>query len=104
VKQRVQPETCGFAELLIDCEEYRALRAELVGMLREGSACNSLSRIKRRIGSPRRRAKRRSSVRQATLVACVAPWGNGKLQGAGRDRVYFTRSTTPLSSWPMACH
>ncbi len=30
------PKTRTFAELLIDCEEDRALRAELIGMLREG--------------------------------------------------------------------
>jgi hypothetical protein len=29
------PETRAFAELLIDCEEDRMLRAVLVGMLRE---------------------------------------------------------------------
>ena len=29
------PESRAFAELLIDCEEDRALRAVLVGMLRE---------------------------------------------------------------------
>jgi hypothetical protein len=29
------PESRAFAELLIDCEEYRILRAVVVGMLRE---------------------------------------------------------------------
>jgi len=29
------PESCAFAELLIECEEDRILRAVLVGMLRE---------------------------------------------------------------------
>ena len=32
------PESRAFAELLIDCEEDRVLRAVLVGMLREGDA------------------------------------------------------------------
>jgi hypothetical protein len=31
------PENRAFAELLIDCEEDRVLRAVLVGMLREGN-------------------------------------------------------------------
>jgi hypothetical protein len=31
------PESRAFAELLIDCEEDRTLRAELVGMLREAN-------------------------------------------------------------------
>ena len=30
------PKSRAFAELLIDCEEDRALRAVLIGMLREG--------------------------------------------------------------------
>ena len=32
------PQSHAFAELLIDCEEYRTLRTVLVGMLREAGA------------------------------------------------------------------
>ena len=45
------PESRAFAELLIDCEEDRMLRAVLVGMLREGSRgrqCASRARVARR--------------------------------------------------------
>lgn len=33
---RAKPQDRAFAELLIDCEEDRTLKAVLVGMLREG--------------------------------------------------------------------
>ena len=35
------PQSRAFAELLIDCEEDRALRAVVVGMLREGGQASS---------------------------------------------------------------
>jgi hypothetical protein len=38
------PESRAFAELLIDCEEDRVLRAVLVGMLQEGYRVRSPSR------------------------------------------------------------
>ena len=46
-----------FAELLIDCEEDRVLRAALVGMLREADRQSS-NRVAGRIGSPRRMERR----------------------------------------------
>jgi hypothetical protein len=38
------PKTRTFAELLIDCEEDRALRAVIVGMVREGRTESGLTR------------------------------------------------------------
>jgi hypothetical protein len=61
------PESRAFAELLIDCEEDRVLRAVLVGMLREADPTaigRTESRAARRAGGlardsgPRRRCSR----------------------------------------------
>jgi hypothetical protein len=46
------PESRAFAELLIDCEEDRTLRAVLVGMLREAERRSSGTRVPEEGRSP----------------------------------------------------
>ena len=65
------PATRTFGELLIDCEEDPALRAVLVGMLRE-AAKGSVS-IAERTWSPRRLASRRQGPNSSRVVAVAEP-------------------------------
>ena len=76
------PQSRDFAELLIDCEEDRVLRAVLVGMLREASLW-SLRRTASQRFSPRTGAARgrgcRKPVLQRISVSPLAPPPRGWL-------------------------
>jgi hypothetical protein len=81
------PESRAFAELLIDCEEERTLRAVLVGMLREAERSGP---------SQDSSASERGTGRRASRVVCLSKslgkaykgdeWGGAAMRDSIRMR------------------